>query len=651
MNFTLAECAKEAARRGHEALAVVRDSSDYANCGMYERRNISTVSIDSFDPCFLDDTDIVITSPVKPYYYKRLFDEIHKRGLFTASFASLYSSVLMREYPDLVFTLGDAKIEEFDRYALKYSCISIGNPQYDTLSDCRRKRNDDPESIKRVLIADQGGYPYGKEGKEELAKTLKAIARNDPERIYEIKQRYNGQKTSSQTHAISESLSDLMTDLPENLRLLETDKELEELLADHDAMITTWSTAFTAAAVMNIPVVLISGLPSEDRFDVRRQRIEEAYEDLEKTGCVHDYLSLRQGRISFSYIDEAYTKKLLYDEGSKSAPRVLDLLEMLYEKAIRRGLRINTVLQTGADEFMSSFSTADMVSKDDPAYIRRKDFLIRFNDKMQEWVYINRCMGGVLDLGALRRFYEIKEADDPKGLLKKAGKEFQRAKDSFFESEEGKAAAGEDRILQDFYFDWLYEKGMYPGSKGPEFEVKAPESRYFDLALYELDQRHFKKGLKYLGEFLNIVYAGKSSDLLKAKRLAQNMLCAFKKAGAVRFAVFAVKGRHFKMTEYFDRAFVTGHAITGAALMRVFFKEGRFDECIEVYEECSKKKKYPGGRKHSALKNMADAAAGFFAKRIYIKSVKAAAGNRPERTNDDIIGFHDKAGQQNLGCT
>ena len=560
MNFTLAECAKEAARRGHEALAVVRDSSDYANCGMYERRNIRTVSIDSFDPCFLDDTDIVITSPVKPYYYKRLFDEIHKRGLFVASFASLYSSVVMREYPDLVFTLGDAKIEEFDRYALKYSCISIGNPQYDTLSDCRRKRNDDPESIKRVLIADQGGYPYGKEGKEELAKTLKAIARNDPERIYEIKQRYNGQKTSSQTHAISESLSGLMTDLPENLRLLETDKELEELLADHDAMITTWSTAFTAAAVMNIPVVLISGLPSEDRFDVRRQRIEEAYEDLEKTGCVHDYLSLRQGRISFSYIDEAYTKKLLYDEASKSAPRVLDLLEMLYEKAIRRGLRINTVLQTGADEFMSSFSTADMVSKDDPAYIRRKDFLIRFNDKMQEWVYINRCMGNVLDLSALKKFYEPgKEAANLK--LKQAEEEFQRARDVFFTSKNGKAQAASDRLLQDFYFDWLYDRGMYSELKEPDFAVLAPESRFYNLCLYELDRGNTKEGFKYLSAFLNMIYKGKSSDLLKVKRLAQNMLRIFKKAGAVRFGLFAVRGRHIKMIRYFDRAIAPGKAL------------------------------------------------------------------------------------------
>ena len=560
MNYTLAECAKEASGRGHEVLIIVKDTGDRANYGMFERRGIPVTALGDLDFGLLAGVDIVITSPVKPYYYKELFDEIHKRGLFVCSFAALYSSVVMREYPDLVFCLGDAKEEEFDRYALKYSCVSIGNPQYDLLVSHCRERNDDPKNIKRVLIADQGGYPYGKEGKKELAKTLKDIARNDPERIYEIKQRYNGKKAASVTHAISESLAEYMTDLPENLRFLETDKELEELLPDYDAMITTWSTAFIDAAVMNIPLVLISGLPSEDRFDVRRQRVDEAYEDLKGTGCVRDHRDLQRGRISFSYVDEGYKKHLLYNASSKSAPRVLDVMERLYEKIIGRGLRINETVRMSYEDFMSDPDAVRTVCADDPGYIRKKDFLIRFNDKMQEWVYINRCMGNVLDLSALKKFYEPgKEASDLK--LKQAEEEFQRARDVFFASKNGKAQAALDRLLQDFYFDWLYDRGMYSELKEPDFAVLAPESRFYDLCLYELDRGHTKEGLKYLSAFLNMIYEGKSSDLLKVKRLAQNMLRIFKKTGAVRFGLFAVRGRHIKMVRYFDRAIAPGKAL------------------------------------------------------------------------------------------
>ena len=592
MNYTLAECAKEAIRRGHEAIVIVKDAADLANCGMYERRSIAPVSLSDFDYSLLDGTDIVFTAPVKPYYYKELFDEIHKRRLFICAFAALFSSVVMREYPDLVFCLGDAKAQEFDRYALKYSCVSIGNPQYDALLDHRRKRNDDPGSIRRVLIVDQGGYPYGKDGKEELAKTLKAIARNDPERIYEIKQRYNGKKAFSATHEIPESLAEHMTDLPENLRFLETDKELEELLPGYDAMITTWSTAFIDAIVMNIPLVLISGLPSEDRFDVRRQRIEEAYEDLKGTGCLRDYRSLRQGRIIFSYADEEYKKRLLYDASPKSAPRVLDAAQTVFEKVIGRGLRINEVIRTDYEGFISGLGAIDTVRADDPDYILKRKYLIGFNDEMQEWVYINRCMGNVLDLSALKKFYEPgKEASDLK--LKQAKEEFQRARDVFFTSENGKAQAGSDRVLQDFYFDWLYERGMQAELMKPEIPVLAPESRYYNLCLYELDKGNTKEGLKYLGAFLNTVYEGKSSDLLKYKRFAQNMLRVFKKTGPARFALFAVGHRHLKMIRYFKKAIAPGKALA------VLFTEHK---------------------KH-------------------------------ERDKDDIIGFYDTQRQQGLDCT
>lgn len=597
MNYTLAECAAEARRRGHGALVVVRDAADRENYGMFTRRGIPTVSVGDFDCRSLDRIDIVVTSPVKPYYYRALFDEIHARGLFVIAFAALFSSVVMREYPDLVLCLGEAKKEEFDRYALKYSCISVGNPQYDALPDHRRSRKEDPDRIRRVLIVDQGGYPYGRKGKEQLAQTLKAIARNDPGRIYEIKRRYSGKKVSSRTHAVSESLADFMTDLPENLRFLGTDQELEELLGVYDAMITTWSTAFVDALVMDLPLVLISGLDSEDRFDVRAQRIDEAYEDLRQTGCVRDYRDLQQGRISFSRADEAYRQHMLYGAESKSAPRVLDLMELLCEKVTDRGLRFGEVFQTDYETFMNHPGMAAMVRADDARYLRKRKYLIRFNDKMQEWVYLNRCMGNVLNLDALKGYYEPEADEDFDRKLKRAGKKYQKARDVFFKSADGKRLVSSDRILQDFYFDWLYERGHGDELQEPGVPILAPESRFYNLCMQELDRGHTKEGFRYLDAFLNMIYAGAGRDLLKYQRFQQCMLRVFRKAGIVRFALFVMKGHHVKMVAYFDRAMVTDYMLITVLLIFTLARDGRFKECIEVYRSYLEKKKRPGSEK------------------------------------------------------
>lgn len=169
MNYVLAACAQEARRRKHRILVVVNDPKDSRNNKIYLKKNIEMISADSMDYSLLDQVDIAIAAPVRMIGFERIYAEIRKRNIFLVSFASLFSSVVMREYPDLVLCLGSDKFREFRQNYLKYNSIAIGNPQYDALVEQRRTAGG---PISDVLIIDQevtltgagekaaGRYPY-----------------------------------------------------------------------------------------------------------------------------------------------------------------------------------------------------------------------------------------------------------------------------------------------------------------------------------------------------------------------------------------------------------------------------------------------------------------------------------------------------------
>ena len=92
-------------------------------------------------------------------------------------------------------------------------------------------------------------------------------------------------------------------------------------------------------------------------------------------------------------------------------------------------------------------------------------------------------MGNELDLSQLERHYIMPERHvgdfKPYWQKKKAqlNEEFLEIKEDFFTREETMQRVGSDRILQDYYFDWLYASGRYEEIENFRFDLLTPETR------------------------------------------------------------------------------------------------------------------------------------------------------------------------------
>ena len=91
-------------------------------------------------------------------------------------------------------------------------------------------------------------------------------------------------------------------------------------------MICTWSTAYLDAVVYHIPLLLIEGFDSVDVFDVRTQRINDAYDVLKKTGVLYHFSEVRDKKLDFKYVDDEYIENDIYKYDEPAAPRVVDFM-------------------------------------------------------------------------------------------------------------------------------------------------------------------------------------------------------------------------------------------------------------------------------------------------------------------------------------
>ncbi|MBQ9003419.1 MAG: hypothetical protein IJ087_16345, partial [Eggerthellaceae bacterium] len=526
-NYALAACAQELVARGHKIIVATGNPRNATSARMFVEAGLDLVSLGAIDSGAMNFVDLAIGSPIKPSRHSRLYRMVLRYNIPLFAFAGLFSSIAMRINPDFLFTLGESKMRELKAYNLKYNCVAMGNPQYDSL--LKHRRDGERKPIKSVLIAEQGGYPYGEKGKRQLAETLMRIARDNKSIEFAIKPRYNPDDGGKVFHNVSEHLFSFLGDAPENLTLLTTHEKLEDIIVNYDAFITMWSTAYLDAVMLNIPLLLIDGFDSVDVFDVRSQRVSEAYDQLRGTGCLHHYSELK-GDITdkFRLVDEAYAADEIYALGKPCAPRVADFMEHVYGSLVIPELRIADDFACNEKEFYEKFDSLRLVDAGDSDYEVKRRYRDMLNTQLQEIVYQNRCMGAVLDLKPLEQLYDLDLSgvtlenlgEFNGGMRRMIAECFSDIRMAFFDSEEGRNAIESDAILQDFYFDWLYAAERYDEIENPVVEhLLVPESREYNLARVALRRHRISKAYDHLFEFLRISESRDVVQLLKCKRL------------------------------------------------------------------------------------------------------------------------------------
>lgn len=601
MNYTLAACIEELESRGHRAIVLVRDTNDSINNRIFAEKNIDAVSVKDFNTKTLNFVDAVLSAPPKFNVYRRIYAAISSMNLFVCSFSTLFSSIVMRINPDVVFCLGKNKFDEFKENNLRYNCVAVGNPQYDSLIE--KKKPVENNAIKQVLIVDQGGYPYGKVGKQQLADTLVRLANQNADMIFTVKPRYVPGEQGQTLHLVSEHLYDYLNDIPDNLLLMTEPTVLEDIVDQYDAMITTWSTAYLDALMLDMPVIFIAGLDSVDVFDVRKYRVEDAYRYLEKTGCVYDYRELGDLKSQFRVIDREYIRNEVYEYDRPSADKVVDFLEFCNEKLIVKNLRFDQFFSYTLNEFYENYDSIKKADVSSNHFQIRTKALNAFNDLMQEYVYMNRCMGGLMNLSKLEQFYdmEFNNTEDQDEFVANMSENlkmcYEDIQKEFFSCESAQKQIREDKVLQDFYFDWAYSTGQYDAIKNYEGSLLAEESREYYLALIYLPRRK-KEAYTHLFNFLEISLNNEVKQLLKERRLMLS-LKPFRE-GIVKklyFYYYIYKKKQFKIVEYYDQSKVRKNAAATWMGMKDYNRSQNFVRSLEIYEQYNKNYKVQKKRK------------------------------------------------------
>ncbi|MGI6590888.1 MAG: DUF6716 putative glycosyltransferase [Eggerthellaceae bacterium] len=548
MNQPMAALIPALLARGCRVLLVAASTDDSANLYPFADCGVKPIEAGQVTGADLASVDVVVMPPVRMYGLQSLVTEIRRRGLLIVSFATLFSSVVMREYPDLLLCLGRDKFDEMHRNGLAYNMVAVGNPQYDKLVAHRRSH---PAPIRRVLIVDQGGYPYGDKGKSELARTLECIARFNPEIEFVIKPRFYRQLKGRSTHAEATRTIDYLSNPPKNLRVLGIPQHLEDILCDFDAMITSWSTAYLDAAMYHLPLILISGLDSVDVFDVRLQRVHEAMEHLAGTGCVHDYHELQEKQVPFTLVDPAYLEREVYHGDTPCIERVIHTIRLAYRKHTVEGRQWCHPFALSYDEFAAGIDAIETEDRLGPHALGRHHYLVQLNEWMQERVYANRCLACPFDLSGFTAYFERSFAsEDPQmidyfdvylDLLQRAKRRWNAMYDAYFADEDTRKGLATDAVLQDYYFDWLCDKRRYQALADFDGPILAPSSYAYNLSRAEFARGNLPDAYGFLQQFLDAVTAPHVHVVGKDKHALPLIKGLFGKQGAGQFVKFALQ--------------------------------------------------------------------------------------------------------------
>lgn len=516
-NYVFVNIIKELRKRGHKFTVVVRDEDDFINTKMYINEGIPFIAADSFEMQQLNNIDFVFSAPLRYGVYNKLMEKIQEQKKFIITFANLFSSIVMRVKPDLCFCIGQGKIDEFKKYGLKYNCVAIGNPQYDTLIEAKKNGTYAPkEEIKKVLIIDQGGYPFGVEGKTILGNLISKIAKSNPDMEFTIKPRYLPDESGRQLHKLSEHLYDYIPEVPDNLILLKEPTILEELILGFDAAMTTWSTAFLDAAVLDMPTILIDGIPSQDIFDVRLQRVEEAYGVLRESGCVQDYHDLMDGKLEFHKMSREFLKDQMYSIDDYCAPRVVDVLEWSYAKLIVAGKKCASFIETDYEGFQNAIDGARLEKVENFKGTLRNLYQPMLNDIMQQFVYESRCYGNRMNPETLLSYWDFDitsdmTEDDIMNKIEEVKSVMAQKKADLFADMD---TVMTDPILEDYYLDWLMQQGRFDDIFAHETK-ECPESIEYYKGVIALRRQEFDKSAAHLKKYYEIREAKEVENLRK----------------------------------------------------------------------------------------------------------------------------------------
>ncbi len=320
INLRLAKIISKLLERGH-GVEIYGTSLEEHNIRMFKGLVNSVNLIENLSDEIVSMCDIIFCANDTVGYVNK-----YKKFIFTYNCASSMGTALS-EGGDFMFLPNDMQYVN-----AKVLCASmvVGDPQFEKNSIASAE-----DSEKNILFIDCGHYPFGREGKNTLAKLIIDICRRYPEYTIKIKPRFLESDTTGRTHYnrlhLYECIRNIAeNNIPDNLQMLNYHEEMDVLMNWAGLVICSYTSAYADAIARNKKLLVISGLPNEDSVNLNNRFTWKTEHDvIQRTGCLVDYKEI------FDYLPEGRycnpeekIRIVPYVEGA--AERVVEVMEYVW---------------------------------------------------------------------------------------------------------------------------------------------------------------------------------------------------------------------------------------------------------------------------------------------------------------------------------
>lgn len=382
-NQSLARIAKAYTERGDEV--TIYATYYEKNVLRWFDKSIAIAPYDELDDGVINACDFIFTSAVAASFLPEKNILFAEKPIFTHSY------LIDRQVAwggDFCFVPSIATVtSEYDRY-LRYSHIEIGEPKYDSLTADVSEKN-------MLLFIDSGHYPFGEQGKRELARTLIEIANACPDYELWIKPRFLPGDTVI-THKNTLHLYEIIRmeakdELPSNLIMLQEHRDLKELIDLCHTVICMHTTAFVGAYAADKGLIVLDGLPNEDVYDLRWKVINTIREEILPSGAVIPYQNVKAFLPDGIKCSQQY-KQYLLAEQENTAEKICETTEYLFREFYQKG-RFPKDTDTSYANFKTDITASDAGSWEQVIRRRCEDFLLQ-----RMLIMVNYHVNSTLDI-------------------------------------------------------------------------------------------------------------------------------------------------------------------------------------------------------------------------------------------------------------
>lgn len=240
-------------------------------------RCFANVPIFSMEEINIHDYDMLLVVRNIFDYPIHYTDILSYKGIIVADNTTLYDGTDV--YGDIVLTAGRNNYQSLQTSGLELPTFSCG---------ClKAQQKNGKATSKKIVWIESGHFPYGQKGRFEETDLIRRICLTYPDYRVVVKPRYLISDCANAKHSnadhIFHYLSAYAEELP-NLELLTEPCSVEEVIADAQVVLHTYSSAYQEAILFEKGVINVMDIHTEETIDLRTNRFNRIKAYIDKAG-------------------------------------------------------------------------------------------------------------------------------------------------------------------------------------------------------------------------------------------------------------------------------------------------------------------------------------------------------------------------------